>query len=173
MRSNRQLTQFAVDRVKGLLLGATDQSAAGNTPVERDDCDCCESPSHIVVRLFGEEIIRFYTSPLNNRIIVGALVSAGNFYDSKGRPSRTTRERLNGPAAGRPRPTKTGQILLPAVRGAGGVPSVVRAGDVERLIDRRRDFVRLSFQRRGRSGARTVCSTSICGKSRGRSRERR
>ncbi len=96
MRSNRQLTQFAVDRVKGLLMGATDQSAAGNTTVERDDCDCCERPSHIVVRLFGEEIIRFYTSPLNNRIIVGALVSAGNFYDSKGRPSRTTRERLNG-----------------------------------------------------------------------------
>ena len=41
----------------------------------------------VVVRLFGKEIFRAYTSPLNNRAIVGIQLKTGDFYDSKGRPS--------------------------------------------------------------------------------------
>ena len=97
-RSNRQLTQFAVDRVRGLLLDPESGDAtAGNTAVLYDKCDCCsERPPHVVVTLFGKEIFRAYTSPLNGRTIVGIQLKTGDFYDSKGRPSRTTRERLNG-----------------------------------------------------------------------------
>ena len=97
-RSNRQLTQFAVDRLRGQLMSPTPGiSTAGNTEVELEQCSCCtERPDHIVVRLFGKEIFRAYTSPLNGRTIVGVQLKTGDFYDSKGRPSRTTRERLNG-----------------------------------------------------------------------------
>jgi len=97
MRSNRQLTQFAIDRVKGYLMGSFEgSSTAGNTTVEVDECSCCPRPPHVVVKLFDKEIMRFYTSPLNNRTVVGMMVQTGDFYDGKGRPSRTTRERLNG-----------------------------------------------------------------------------
>ena len=72
-------------------------STAGNTEVELEVCTCCtERPNHVVVRLFGKEIFRAYTSPLNGRTIIGIQIKTGRFYDSKGRPSRTTRERLNG-----------------------------------------------------------------------------
>lgn len=98
MRSNRQLTQFAVDKLRGYLMtGIAGVTAAGNTEVECEECHCCdERPAHVVVRLFGREIFRAYTSPLNGRTVVGIQVKTGDFYDSKGRPSRTTRERLNG-----------------------------------------------------------------------------
>jgi len=97
-RSNRQLTQFAVDRLRGYLMAGTPgKSGAGNTEVEYEECNCCtERPPHVVIRLFGKEIFRAYTSPLNGRTIVGIQLKTGDFYDSKGRPSRTTRERLNG-----------------------------------------------------------------------------
>lgn len=97
-RSNRQLTQFAVDRLRGyLMVGIGGVSRAGNTEVEFEECTCCtERPPHVVVRLFGKEVFRAYTSPLNSRTIVGIQLKTGDFYDSKGRPSRTTRERLNG-----------------------------------------------------------------------------
>lgn len=97
-RSNRQLTQFAVDRVRGLLAeGPTPGSSrAGNTEVEVDRCESCDRPDHIVIKLFGKPILRIFLSPLNNRTPVGIMVRTGDFYDSKGRPSRTTRERLNG-----------------------------------------------------------------------------
>lgn len=96
-RSNRQLTQFAVDRIKKLITQGPipGPCVAGNTEVLVDGCDCGRPP-HIVVRLFGEEITRVYMSPADNRVVVGCQISTGNFYDSKGRPSRTTRERLNG-----------------------------------------------------------------------------
>ena len=96
-RSNRQLTQFAVDRLKGYLMGPAEGfSKAGNTEVIYDKCDCPDRPAHIVVKLFGNEIFRAYTSPLSARTVVGVQLKTGDFYDSKGRPSRTTRERLNG-----------------------------------------------------------------------------
>ena len=113
-RSNRQLTQFAVDRLRQQLLNPTPgQSTAGNTTVVYDECTCCaERPPHIVVKLFDKEIFRAYTSPLNGRTIVGIQLKTGDFYDSKGRPSRTTRERLNG--------------LLDFVCTAGVIPEGVR-----------------------------------------------
>lgn len=98
-RSNRQLTQFVVDRVRAALVYGPEmvgRSTAGNTEVEVDACSNCSRPGHLVVRLFGKEIIRLFFSPLNKAQILGFMVSAGDFYDSKGRPSRTTRERLNG-----------------------------------------------------------------------------
>lgn len=98
-RSNRTLTQFVVDRVRyALVYGpeAVGKSSAGNTEVEIDSCSSCSRPAHLVVRLFGKEIIRLFFNPLNKGQILGLLISTGDFYDSKGRPSRTTRERLNG-----------------------------------------------------------------------------
>lgn len=97
-RSNRQLTQFAVDRIKGHLMAGpvAGCSRAGNTEVDVDGCDITRQP-RIVVRLWGKEIVRLYLSPPGNlRLVAGAVIRGGDFYDSKGRPSRTTRERLNG-----------------------------------------------------------------------------
>ena len=98
-RSNRTLTQFVVDRIRYALVYGPEtvgRSVAGNTEVESDVCSNCARPAHLVVRLFGKEIIRLFFSPLNKGQVLGILVSTGDFYDSKGRPSRTTRERLNG-----------------------------------------------------------------------------
>ena len=97
-RSNRQLTQFAVDRIKyhiakGPVPGT---SAAGNTEVEVRRSSCCDRPDQILVKLFNKLIMKIYLSPVNNRTPVGIVLQTGDFYDSKGRPSRTTRERLNG-----------------------------------------------------------------------------
>ena len=98
-RSNRTLTQFAVDRVRGYLAQKPPVqgfSTAGNTEVVYDNCEHCDRPVHVVVRLFGNEIFRIYTSPLNAQTVAGIRIQTGDFYDSKGRPSRTTRERING-----------------------------------------------------------------------------
>tara|TARA_B100000035_G_scaffold315377_1_gene335618 strand:+ start:1641 stop:2102 length:462 start_codon:yes stop_codon:yes gene_type:complete len=96
-RSNRQLTQFAIDQIRGHLSAGpvAGVSKAGNTEVEVDVCNCGRPP-HIIVRLFGKEILRIFMSPLNSRVVAGIMLRTGDFYDSKGRPSRTTRERLNG-----------------------------------------------------------------------------
>ena len=98
-RSNRTLTQFVVDKVRQAMVYGPDTvtaEKAGNTQVEVDLCDSCDRSSHLVVRLFDKEIVRIYFSPINKRAVCGVMLSAGDFYDSKGRPSRTTRERLNG-----------------------------------------------------------------------------
>ena len=98
-RSNRQLTQFAVDKIRQYMIHGPEgfrNERAGNTEVYLDGCNCCERLPHVVVTLFDKEILRLYASPLNPRIIAGCMFSTGDFYDSKGRPSRTTRERLNG-----------------------------------------------------------------------------
>ena len=93
-RSNRQLTQFAVDTLRELLDSKAfcEARSAGNTQVY-------SVPSggqvRYAVALFGEEILRLVTDATSHSI-AGISVSTGNFYDSKGRPSRTTRERLNG-----------------------------------------------------------------------------
>jgi hypothetical protein len=89
-RSNRQLTQFAVDRV-GRILDCgpgfiAESDSAGNTEV-------CTRFAEASVKLFGEEIL-FLGFQADK--VVTVAVRSGNFYDSKGRPSRTTRERLNG-----------------------------------------------------------------------------
>ena len=99
-RSNRQLTQFVVDRIRYAIRYGADKlsahSIAGNTEVDVDTCDSCPRPAHLVVKLFGKEIARLYFSPIDTKKIADLMVSSGEFFDSKGRPSRTTRERLNG-----------------------------------------------------------------------------
>ena len=115
-RSNRQLTQVAVDKVRQYLTYGPENFRnleAGNTSVALDTCPCeCGRPPHVVISLFGKQIMRLFTSPTNNRVVAGVVVSTGDFYDSKGRPSRTTRERLNG--------------LLDALGTAGFIPEGVR-----------------------------------------------
>lgn len=97
-RSNRQLTQFAVDKVRQYMVYGPERfqdEKAGNTEVALHNCSECPRIA-LLVRLFDKEIIRLVVNPFNPRIIAGICVFTGDFYDSKGRPSRTTRERLNG-----------------------------------------------------------------------------
>ena len=113
-RSNRQLTQFAVGKVREYLVHGPDQfiqEKAGNTEVVFIDCPTCPRCA-LEVRLFGKTILQLVPNPFNPRVIAGIGVFTGDFYDSKGRPSRTTRERLNG--------------LLDARGDAGFVPTGVR-----------------------------------------------
>ena len=110
-RSNRTLTQFVVDRILYSLKHGPEgvgRSQAGNTRVEVDFKDTAQ----LVVYLFENEIVRLVYSPHKQGHILGAIVSTGNFYDSSGRPSRTTRERLNG--------------ILDALGTASVIPSGVR-----------------------------------------------
>lgn len=98
-RSNRTLTQFVVNKIRWAMVYGPEtmvREKAGNTEVETDLCKHCDRPSHLVVRLFDKEIVRIFFSPVNRRAVCGIMLSTGDFYDSKGRPSRTTRERLNG-----------------------------------------------------------------------------
>lgn len=97
-RSNRQLTQFAVDKVRQYLVGGLENfqdEEAGNTKVALEPCPCCVS-IRLKVYLYGQPILCLAMSPFNPRVVGAVTVFSGDFYDSKGRPSRTTRERLNG-----------------------------------------------------------------------------
>ena len=97
-RSNRQLTQFAVDKIRQYMVYGPEvfvNERTGNTEVVLENCPRCPRIA-LVVKLFDKEIIRMVVNPFNPRIIAGICVFTGDFYDSKGRPSRTTRERLNG-----------------------------------------------------------------------------
>ena len=89
-RSNRQLTQFAVHRISCILDCGTgfiaESDSAGNTEVSTRFGEAS-------VNLFGKEIL--YLEFQAGKVVT-VVVRSGNFYDSKGRPSRTTRERLNG-----------------------------------------------------------------------------
>lgn len=98
-RSNRTLTQFAVDQLrKAMVYGpeGIEKAVMGNTEVEADACKHCDRPAHLNIRLYGKGIMTVLFSPVNRRVVAGVLIRTGDFYDSKGRPSRTTRERLNG-----------------------------------------------------------------------------
>ena len=113
-RSNRQLTQFAVNKLRQYMVyggEAFQDEAAGNTSVRLIKCDACPS-THLEVSLFGQKILHIVPSPFNERVVAAVAVFTGDFYDSKGRPSRTTRERLNG--------------LLDALGVAGFIPEGVR-----------------------------------------------
>ena len=97
-RSNRQLTQFAVNKVRQYLLKGDAEftnEKAGNTRVSLHDCPSCPRKT-LKVCLFDHLIMELVINPLHPGSIAGLLVHTGDFYDSKGRPSRTTRERLNG-----------------------------------------------------------------------------
>ena len=99
-RSNRQLTQFAVRKINEYLRsGPTgfQSETQGNTEVQFNDCESADCIVRTLrVKLFNESILTLILSPANPRIPSGIVLQGGNFYDSKGRPSRTTRERLNG-----------------------------------------------------------------------------
>lgn len=97
-RSNRQLTQFAVDKIRQYMVFGPEgfrSEKAGNTEVRFAKCDSCPR-TEVGVYLFDQKIMHLVVNPFNPRIIAGVGIFTGNFYDSKGRPSRTTRERLNG-----------------------------------------------------------------------------
>ena len=99
-RSNRQLTQFAVDKIAQYLEtgpAAFRTESQGNTEVCFYKCpeSACLLRS-LRIKLFGEVICSLVLSPVNPLVTSGVVIFGGNFYDSKGRPSRTTRERLNG-----------------------------------------------------------------------------
>lgn len=106
-RSNRQLTQFAVDKFREYMRygpeGFEDETQA-NTEVRFDGT--------LGVYLFDKKIMHLAFSSFNDRLIAEVGVFTGEFYDSKGLPSRTTRERLNG--------------LLDALGTAQFIPSGVR-----------------------------------------------
>lgn len=90
-RSNRTLTQFAADKLVEFIsnqwTGPATQTK-GNTTVNIFKPK--EEPSNSVfqVLLFDESIFELDQTHLTIR--------NGGFFDSKGRPSRTTRERING-----------------------------------------------------------------------------
>ena len=97
-RSNRQLTQFAVDKLRQYLVNGPERfenETAGNTRVEFFACTECHRKA-IKILLFDKVILEMIVNPFNPRVIAGMIIRTGDFYDSKGRPSRTTRERLNG-----------------------------------------------------------------------------
>ena len=88
-RSNRTLTQFAVDKLAEFTSspGSVEEETQGNTTVSvHIDRDTQEFTFQVF--LFGESIFELSDQCL--------IVRNGGFFDSKGRPSRTTRERLNG-----------------------------------------------------------------------------
>ena len=97
-RSNRQLTQFAVDKVRQYLVHGPEKfvdEAAGNTRVSFFACGNCQRKT-VKICLYGKKIMELVVNPFNPRVVAGMFIHSGDFYDSKGRPSRTTRERLNG-----------------------------------------------------------------------------
>ena len=113
-RSNRQLTQFAVDKLRQYLVYGPEQfvdEKAGNTRVSFFQCSECHRKA-VKICLFGNIIMELVVNPFNPRTVAGIFIRTGDFYDSKGRPSRTTRERLNG--------------LLDALGHAGFIPEGVR-----------------------------------------------
>jgi hypothetical protein len=87
-RSNRTLTQFAVDRLSDFVRSPSIFSETkGNTTVSVH-MDKLTQELTFQVFLFKESIFELSTQCL--------ILRNGGFFDSKGRPSRTTRERLNG-----------------------------------------------------------------------------
>ena len=92
-RSNRGLTQVMVDHLYRLRFFQSEEGVkAGNTevvyyPPTTDGWRRC------IVKLFGEPI--FDCTARGSEIQTITFLN-GNFFDRDGRPSRTTRERING-----------------------------------------------------------------------------
>ena len=87
-RSNRTLTQFAVDKLVAFHSGTLrdpDLETMGNTSVA---LHITPETTTFQVFLFDQCIFELDENHI--------MVRNGGFFDSKGRPSRTTRERLNG-----------------------------------------------------------------------------
>lgn len=96
-RSNRSLTQFAVNQVKHYLTtpapDAPRTREAGNTQVV--DNPWCEARL-ISVNLFNAKIFQVVGSVFRGDRVRWITLGAGSIFDGQGRPTRTTRERLNG-----------------------------------------------------------------------------
>lgn len=95
-RSNRQLTQFAVDKIRSYLNSdfvVFSCETAGNTEVRKE---VKGNRVFYTVNLFGKVILSIEANSASPAALEAVQIQAGDFYDSKGRPSRTTRERLNG-----------------------------------------------------------------------------
>ena len=92
-RSNRQITQLMCDATRAYRLGTLTEPFVefGNTRVEYQPMG--RGFGRLLIKLFGKPIIEAVAS--KDAVTHGAFY-AGDFYDSKGRPSRTTRERING-----------------------------------------------------------------------------
>ena len=87
-RSNRTLTQFAVDSLSDFIRDPSIfKETRGNTTVSVHMDRVTQEPTFQVF-LFEESILEVSSQCL--------ILRSGGFFDSKGRPSRTTRERLNG-----------------------------------------------------------------------------
>ncbi len=92
-RSNRALTQFVTAKIDEYLdrgIRGFEPDTAGNTSVTLS--------VHGDVEVLG---VWLFDEPIAEMTFVegyfeGIVVIDGNFYDKAGRPSRTTRERLNG-----------------------------------------------------------------------------
>ena len=94
-RSNRSLTQFAVNQAKHYLTTPTSwrSRGAGNTRITRIPFG---SLSTVVVHLFSSKILVVTGSAFRDEQIRHITLQVGDVLDGKGRPTRTTRERLNG-----------------------------------------------------------------------------
>lgn len=106
-RSNRNITQFAVDRLiefTGSPKPRAFTESQGNTTVSVHLHELNGEPVFSVF-LFDTCVFKLDTNCV--------VVRNGGFFDSKGRPSKTTRERLNG--------------LLDASGELGLIPKGVRA----------------------------------------------
>jgi hypothetical protein len=89
-RSNRTLTQFAVDN----FVDFTDSPKPEPFSRTKGNTTCSvafdKEKQEMVFRVLLFDDVIFEASEL------GLTLRSGDFYDSMGRPSRTTRERLNG-----------------------------------------------------------------------------
>lgn len=92
-RSNRQITQAMVDHLYRLrFFLSSNNLEVGNTAIEYAE-DSNSGWRRCTVKLFGEPIFDCTAKAAD---ISSIAFLNGNFFDGKGRPSRTTRERING-----------------------------------------------------------------------------
>lgn len=109
-RSNRQLTQFAVNCLSSYLgTSEASEEVAGNTSVSVVK----GADTVLTVKLFDATILELGFDANNAKKLLWCSVGNGGFFDGRGNPSRTTRERLNG--------------LLDALGCHGYIPDKVRA----------------------------------------------
>lgn len=96
MRSNRQISQFAVDMVRDFISDLSAGTAGhfsrtkGNTKVELTDFG--HGSYSVSVYLFNRPIL---VLGLHKHQVEEIIVWSGGYYDRSGNPTRTTRERLN------------------------------------------------------------------------------
>ena len=84
-RSNRQLTQFAVDKVRQYLVLGPDgfeDEAAGNTRVSFFACGNCQRKT-VKICLYGKKIMELVVNPFNPRVVAGLFIYSGDFYDAR------------------------------------------------------------------------------------------